>query len=206
MRKPHDRSSGTTDRNEMDSVDAFPPGGVDRDTAADDTATDDATLDGAAATADPRAANDVVERELAEQREKYLRLAAEFDNFRKRTQRERAEAGSRAQADMIKLLIEPLDDLERFANVDPASVDVTTVVEGIGMVGKKLMKALGAAGLEIVYPQDQPFDPAVHEAVATEPAASSDDDAMVSQVYQAGYLFNGLLLRPARVVVRQWNG
>ncbi len=199
MRKPDERSSGAPDRDEMTAEDAFAPGGANR---ASDTA--DVQLDDADGQAGPEA--NAVERELVEQREKYLRLAAEFDNFRKRTQRERAESGSRAQADMIKLLIDPLDDLERFGSVDPATVDVSTVVEGIGLVGRKLMKALNTAGLEIVHPQDKPFDPAVHEAVATEPAASKDDDAMVSQVYQVGYVFNGLLLRPARVVVRQWNG
>ena len=66
-------------------------------------------------------------------------------------------------------------------------------------------KALMAAGLEIVDPQNQTFDPKLHEAVSTEPALSAEDDHVVSRVYQVGYLFNGQLLRPARVVVKQWN-
>ena len=53
---------------------------------------------------------------------------------------------------------------------------------------------------------DQPFDPALHEAVGTEPALSAEDDHIVARVYQPGYVFNGQLLRPARVVVKQWNG
>jgi molecular chaperone GrpE len=69
-----------------------------------------------------------------------------------------------------------------------------------------LLKALGSAGLEIINPVDQTFDPKLHEAVATEPALSPEDDHVVSRVYQQGYLFNGQLLRPARVVVKQWNG
>ena len=68
------------------------------------------------------------------------------------------------------------------------------------------MKALSAAGLEIIDPVDQMFNPELHEAVSTEPALSSEDDHLVSRVFQPGYRFNGQLLRPARVAVRQWNG
>ena len=106
----------------------------------------------------------------------------------------------------MKQLLDPLDDLARFAHVDPATVDAAAVVEGAALVERKLLKALGAAGLEVINPADQPFDPQRHEAVATEPALSREDDHMVSKVYQHGYLFNGQLLRPARVVVKQWNG
>ena len=145
-------------------------------------------------------------RQVEEQRDKYLRLAAEYDNFRKRAIRERNEASSRGQAELARHVLEPLDDLARFAHLDPATTDAKTIVEGAAMVERKLLKVLGAAGLEVVDPLDQIFDPNVHEAVATEPAASSEDDHVVSRVYQVGYRFNGLLLRPARVVVKQWNG
>jgi molecular chaperone GrpE len=144
--------------------------------------------------------------ELEEQRDKYLRLAAEYDNYRRRTQRERLEAGGRAQADLVKQLVDPLDDLSRFAHVDPAAVDGAAIVQGVEMVERKIMKSLGAAGLQVINPLNQMFDPALHEAVATEPALSPEDDHVVSQVYQPGYVFNGQLLRPARVVVHQWNG
>ncbi len=146
------------------------------------------------------------ERELAEQRDKYLRLAAEYDNFRKRTTKERLEAHQRGQADLIKSLIDAFDDLGRFAHVDPATTDVRTLVDGVQMVEKKLLKTLTGLGLEIVNPVGQPFDPSLHDAVATEPAAFPEEDHMVARVYQQGYRFNGQLLRPARVVVKQWNG
>src|SRR5512134_678826 len=71
------------------------------------------------------------QRLVDEQRDKYLRLAAEYDNFRKRAVRERQEAGWRGQAEMVRGLIDALDDLSRFAHVDPATVDATTVVEGV---------------------------------------------------------------------------
>ena len=147
-----------------------------------------------------------LKRQLNDQRDKYLRLAAEYDNYRKRTTRERAEAYARAQGDLAKQLLDALDDLARFAHVDPSTVDASTVVQGVDMVEKKALKALTGAGLEIIDPANQSFDPKLHEAVATEPALSPEDDHVVSRVFQAGYLFNGQLLRPARVVVKQWNG
>jgi len=145
-------------------------------------------------------------RALDEQRDKYLRLAADYDNFRRRAARERQDAARQGQADMVRGMLEALDDLGRFAHVDPATVDAATVVQGVEMVERKLLKTLAGHGLEVVNPIDHPFDPALHEAVGTEPAASREDDHLVARVYQPGYVFNGQLLRPARVVVKQWNG
>jgi molecular chaperone GrpE len=144
--------------------------------------------------------------DVASEREKYLRLAAEYDNYRKRSAKERSDAGTRAQADLVRQLIEALDDVARFAHVDPATTDAATVVQGVDMVEKKLLKSLGSAGLEIINPVGETFDPALHEAVATEPTSAREDDHVVSRVYQPGYVFKSQLLRPARVVVKQWNG
>ncbi|MBK8248764.1 MAG: nucleotide exchange factor GrpE [Gemmatimonadetes bacterium] len=141
-----------------------------------------------------------------EQRDKYLRLAADHENFRKRAAKERLEAGVRGQGELIGSLVELLDDLGRFSQVDPSTTDARTVVDGVSMVEKKAMKALTTQGLEVVNPVDQPFDPALHDAVATEPAESEGHDQTVARVYQCGYVFKGQMLRPARVVVRQWNG
>ena len=146
------------------------------------------------------------QRAVDEQRDKYLRLAAEYENFRKRAVRDRQEAGWRAQGELIAGLVEMLDDLARFAHVDPASTDARTVVDGAAMVEKKLLKSLAGHGLEIVNPVDQAFDPTQHEAVGTEPAESEATDHLVARVYQPAYVFRGQLLRPARVVVRQWHG
>lgn len=152
------------------------------------------------------AANDSTERELADQRDRYLRLAAEYDNFRKRTAKERQDAHLRGQGDMLRGMIDALDDLGRFAHVDPDTTDARTMVDGVSMVEKKLLKTLAGHGLEVVDPAGRPFDPAQHEAVMTEPAESAAEDHLVARVFQQGYLFNGQLLRPARVVVKQWNG
>ena len=144
--------------------------------------------------------------ELEAQRDKYLRLAAEFDNFRRRSQKERSEAGTRGQAELVRSMLDAIDDLDRFAQVDPATTTAQSLAEAVTLVGRKLTKTLTAAGLEVVNPIDETFDPARHEALATAPAASREDDSTVAQVYQPGYVFGGQLLRPARVVVRQWNG
>jgi molecular chaperone GrpE len=203
-----------------DSDDAFDPGAragasVDREEFDQATPTEQAPSseqgDGSLA---PDTESDVAElsdragwqRLVDEQRDKHLRLAAEYDNFRKRAVRERQEAGWRGQGEMVRGLIDALDDLSRFAHIDPTTVDAATVVQGVDMVERKMMKSLAGHGLEILDPVDHPFDPKVHEAVATEPALSREDDHMVAKVYQRGYVFNGQLLRPARVVVKQWNG
>jgi molecular chaperone GrpE len=151
-------------------------------------------------------ATDLADRRFAEQQDKYLRLAAEYDNYRKRSVRERQEASARGQADLLRALLDAFDDLTRFAHVDPATTDTKTVVDGVAMVERKMLKTLTSVGLEVINPVDQTFDPARMEAVATEPALSREDDHVVAKVYQQGYFFNGQLLRPARVVVKQWNG
>jgi molecular chaperone GrpE len=146
-----------------------------------------------------------LEAELAADRDKYLRLAAEFDNFRKRMLKERVEAEARGQGDLVRQLLDPIDDIARFAHVDPDVTESSTLVEGVAMIEKKLDKILRAAGLQALNPVGEKFDPSLHEAVSTEPVARRDQDGTVSQVYQAGYTFKGQMLRPARVVVRQYK-
>jgi molecular chaperone GrpE len=146
------------------------------------------------------------EAALSESKDRYLRLAAEYDNYRKRVARERQEERARAQADLVKRLVDGLDDLARVAHIDPSTIDAAAAVHGADIAERKLLKALQGAGLEILNPVDQAFDPALHEAVGTEPALSREDDHVVGRVYQPGYVFNGQLIRPARVVVKQWNG
>src|SRR5688572_27953134 len=154
----------------------------------------------------PSAPSSDTSSQLSEQIDKYLRLAAEYDNYRRRSMKERAEAASRGQAELVSKIVDAIDDLSRFAHIDPASTDAQTLHKGIELVEQKMLKALGAAGLEVINPLDQTFDPTLHEAVATEPALSPEDDHTVARVFQPGYRFNGQLLRPARVVVKQWRG
>ena len=142
---------------------------------------------------------------LEAQRERYMRLAAEFDNYRKRTAKETQQARSRGQGELIKTLLDSLDDLSRFAHLDPVTSDCATIVHGVELVERNMLKAFSAVGVEVIDPVEMPFDPNLHEAVSTQPAATSDEDHMVGQVYQRGYMLNGQLLRPARVVVKQYQ-
>ena len=205
--KKNAENAGLPEQDAMGSEDDFAPGGGDGGQASTEPSFEPA--DARAVAGAPEVTTRSAEAstdDLGAERERYLRLAAEYDNYRKRSTKERQDAGARAQADLVRQLIEALDDVARFAHVDPATTDAATVVQGVDMVEKKLMKALGAAGLEIINPVGETFDPALHEAVATEPTSAQEDDHVVSRVYQPGYVFKSQLLRPARVVVKQWNG
>lgn len=135
--------------------------------------------------------------------ERHLRLAAEFENYRKRVERERTESWGRAQADLIRRLVDALDDLDRVAGAGEEEADPESLREGIRLVHRKLHKSLDDAGLEVLDPVDERFDPEVMEALMTVPAGDDEEDDTVAEVYQKGYLFRDHLVRPARVVVRQ---
>ena len=180
---------------------------MDQKTAAPDPQSNPAADTGAELDAASVSAElDALRAQVDAANDKYLRLAAEYDNFRKRTMKERQDERGRAQADLVKLLMDPLDDLTRFAGVDVTSASVPMMVEGAALVARKVFKELTAGGLTVIDPADQQFDPAMHEAVTTQPAESPELDHTVGAVFQVGYMYNGMLLRPARVVVRQWNG
>ncbi len=147
-----------------------------------------------------------LEGEVADLKDKYLRLAAEYDNFRKRSVKERTELWGRAQADLVQRLVDALDDLVRFAQVDPAGTDAKTIHDGVDMVERKLWKELEAAGVTRVDQVGVPFDPNLHEAVTTRPADHPAKDHTVGAVLQPGYRMGGALIRPARVIVLTWAG
>jgi molecular chaperone GrpE len=139
-------------------------------------------------------------------KDRYLRLAAEYDNFRKRTSKERAESWMRAQAELVSRLADALDDLSRFAQIDPAQIDSKTLHDGVDLVERKVWKELEGAGVTRIDQVGVPFDPNVHEAVTTQPAAKPEQDHTIGQVVQPGYKMRDTLLRPARVVVLTWQG
>lgn len=147
-----------------------------------------------------------LERQLTEQKDKYVRMLAEFENFRRRSVKERLEAESKGMGALIAGLLDSLDDLGRVAHFDPATTPAQSIVDGVALVEKKVLKSLAGHGLEVVNPEGEKFDPSVHEALTAIPAALPEEDEFVAQVYQVGYTFNGKLLRPARVVVKQWHG
>jgi molecular chaperone GrpE len=141
-----------------------------------------------------------IERELSEARDRHLRLAAEFDNYKKRIARERTELFDRAQATFIGRLLEVLDDLDRLVAEDNQT-SADNFREAATLIDRKLRKELESAGVERVDPVGQVFNPSVHEAVSTTPAPSPAKAHSVSATFQPGYLFKGTLVRPARVQV-----
>lgn len=146
-----------------------------------------------------------LEEQLREAQERHLRLAAEFDNFRKRIARERLELADRAQAALVIRLLEILDDMDRIVTSEPSTA-VASVLEGMVLVDRKLRKELEAAGLERIEPSGQPFDPAFHEAVSVLAPPTEENDHVVAATFQVGYKFKGTLVRPARVQVYSSGG
>ena len=144
--------------------------------------------------------------EVAALKDKYLRIAAEYENFRKRTAKERIEVWARAQGELIERLVDGLDDLNRFAEVDQTTTDARTLHEGVELVKRKFWKALDAVGLVRIDQTGVPFDPKLHEAVTMAPAATAEQDHTVGAVLQAGYRLGDTLIRPARVLVLSWKG
>jgi len=146
-----------------------------------------------------------LEDQLEEARDRHLRLAAEYDNYRKRVARERTELADRAQAALVGRLLDLLDDMDRLGS-DGSAASGEQLRQAVELVDKKLWKELQAAGLERIDPVGAPFDPSLHEAVSTVPAPSRDKDHQVSATFQAGYRFKGNLVRPARVQVYSEQG
>ena len=143
---------------------------------------------------------------LRDAEDKRLRLAAEYDNFRKRVAKERIELTDRAQAALVTKLLEVIDDLDRLATLDLAKTSADSIHEALVLVDKKLRKELAAAGLERVDPVGQPFNPAEHEAVSVVPPPEPSKDHTVSATFQAGFKYKGNLVRPARVQVYSGEG
>jgi molecular chaperone GrpE len=146
-----------------------------------------------------------LENEVAELRDRHLRLAAEFDNYRKRIARERADLTDRAQASFVAKLLDVLDDMDRLVASDPAT-PLPVLREGLSAVDRKLWKDLEEAGVERIDPVGSAFDPSQHEAVSTVPAPDPSLDHTVSATFQPGYRFKGVLVRPARVQVYSDQG
>jgi molecular chaperone GrpE len=146
-----------------------------------------------------------LESQLEESRERQLRLAAEFDNYRKRVSRERVEQSDRAQASLVTRLLEVLDDMDRLS-AEGNAASAESLRQAVALVDRKLRKELEAAGVERIEPAGQPFDPSLHEAVSTVPPPKPELDHTVSATFQTGYRFKGSLVRPARVQVYSAQG
>ncbi|MDH3205300.1 MAG: nucleotide exchange factor GrpE [Gemmatimonadota bacterium] len=133
--------------------------------------------------------------------DRHLRLVAEFNNYRRRTEQERLGAWARAQADMVAKFLDVLDDLNRVAQLDLSNATVEAIMEGVDLVERKFVRVLEDSGVEVIDPVGQPFDPERMEAMMRVPVDSEHQDDEVAQVFQKGYSLKGVLVRPARVSV-----
>lgn len=146
-----------------------------------------------------------LQAEMSTLQDRHLRLAAEYDNYRKRSERERVESWGRAQGDVVKRLLDVLDDLQRVAHFDEETTTVHALHEGVELVEKKLRTMLESAGLATIDAEGKPFDPTVMEAITTVPTQNRDEDDHVADVFQKGYRFQNMMLRPARVRVKKYE-
>ncbi len=143
--------------------------------------------------------------ELGDLNDRHLRLAAEFDNYRRRIERDRQALVARLQVDLISSLLDVVDDLERVMQSDEDTT-ASGVIDGVRLVEKKFRTILGSAGLESIDAEGQVFDPETMDAMMTVPTGDPAQDGRVADVFQRGYRFGDVLVRPARVRVLSYEG
>lgn len=142
-----------------------------------------------------------LETQVSMLNDKYLRIYSEFDNFRKRTAKERVEILNMAASDVIKSLLPVVDDFERAIRNNEKATDVASVNEGVNLIAQKLRSILNKNGLEAMNSIGQPFDVDLHEAITNIPAPSEDLKGKVVDEVEKGYMLNGKVIRFAKVVV-----
>ena len=142
-----------------------------------------------------------LEAQVAKDKDDYIRLMAEFDNYRRRTSQEKLEIVSMASTETIKGMLPVLDDCERALKVLGESDDSDAAKEGTELIFHKLMSYLQSKGLAVIEAMGQPFDTDLHEAVAQFPVPEEDKKGKVFDVVQTGYTLNGKVIRFAKVVV-----
>ena len=143
------------------------------------------------------------EEEVEKEKKEYMFLMAEFDNFRKRTIRERSELIKNASEKALQGLLPIVDDFERGLDAIKDSSDAETVKEGMILIYNKLVKYLGDNGVKAMESTGSDFDPEIHEAVAMVPADDDTPAGKVKDTVQKGYTLNDKVLRHAKVVVAQ---
>lgn len=140
---------------------------------------------------------------IEEQKDKYLRLSAEFDNYRKRTMKEKAELIKNGGEKAISAILPILDDLERALQNMQKADDVKAMYEGIDLISQKFHKVLSQEGLQKMEPVGETFDTDYHEAIALVPAPDEAQKGKVLDCVQTGYKLNDKVIRHAKVVVAQ---
>ena len=141
------------------------------------------------------------QEEIEEQKDKYLRLSAEFDNYRKRTLKEKAELILNGGEKSLGSILPVVDDFERAIKTMETATDVNAVKEGVELIYNKFMAVLAQNGVKVIETKDQPLDTDFHEAIAVIPAPSEGQKGKILDCVQTGYTLNDKVLRHAKVVV-----
>ena len=139
--------------------------------------------------------------QIEEQKDKYLRLSAEFDNYRKRTMKEKAELILNGGEKSISSILPIVDDFERALKNMETATDVAAVKEGVELIYNKFMSVLGQNGVKVIETQEQPLDTDYHEAIAVIPAPNEALKGKILDCVQTGYILNDKVIRHAKVVV-----
>ena len=139
--------------------------------------------------------------QIEEQKDKYLRLSAEFDNYRKRTMKEKAELILNGGEKSLSSILPVVDDFERAIKTMETATDVNAVKEGIELIYNKFLAVLAQNGVKVIETKDQPLDTDYHEAIAVIPAPSEAQKGKILDCVQTGYTLNDKVLRHAKVVV-----
>ena len=155
----------------------------------------------AVAEADKRIAD--LESQLEKEKKEYLFLMAEFDNFRKRTLREKSEIIKNAGENVLKGLLPIMDDFERGLKAAETTEDSAAVKEGMELIYNKLKKYLAQNGVKEMDPADDVFDTEKHEAISVVPVPDADKKGRILDTVEKGYTINDKVLRHAKVVVAQ---
>lgn len=139
--------------------------------------------------------------QIEKQKDKYLRLSAEFDNYRKRTMKEKAELILNGGEKSISSILPIVDDFERALKNMETATDVAAVKEGVELIYNKFMSVLGQNGVKVIETKEQPLDTDYHEAIAVIPAPNEALKGKILDCVQTGYILNDKVIRHAKVVV-----
>ena len=159
--------------------------------------------DSAAPTEEEKLAQELEEanKVIEEQKDKYLRLSAEFDNYRKRTMKEKAELILNGAEKTISSILPIVDDFERALKNMETDTDVAAVKEGVELIYNKFMSVLGQDGVKVIETKEKPLDTDFHEAIAVIPAPDKSLKGKILDCVQTGYTLNDKVIRHAKVVV-----
>ncbi|GAB3794266.1 hypothetical protein GCM10028819_07410 [Spirosoma humi] len=188
--QPDNLTTATADREEAVTVNGGEP------TEADETTSTEGFVTAAAAPEPEKNGG-----EVAELKDKYLRLYADFENFRRRTAKEKLELINNANEGVLKALIPVVDDFERAMQSIENTNDVAALKEGVSLIYHKLFKTLEGKGLKPMVSKGETFDADLHESVTQFPAPSDDLKGKVIEEIEKGYYLNDKVIRFAKVIV-----